>query len=150
MFPAQYRAQIYHLTEQSFMWLTCWYSPLPSSSKLRHCLTPSSFHLHSGRNCIWIYSVSPSNTLTLISQYHSKRSNDGPRHTWPHPNGRIVYCLQEHSSVSENWGLLLRCLLQLVLMVAIYNADCRRTRMARERIGLETSWEVDSRTHGLF
>lgn len=38
--------------------------------------------------------------LTEASKNIAKRGHDGPRHAWPHPNGKIVYSLQEHSSVS--------------------------------------------------
>ncbi|KAL1301555.1 hypothetical protein AAFC00_005793 [Neodothiora populina] len=31
----------------------------------------------------------------------ASRSNDGPRHTWPHPNGKYLYSLQEHSSMVD-------------------------------------------------
>ena len=63
-----------------------------------------------GRNCIWVYSVSQSSDsstttrtphLTLSGKKISPRSHDGPRHVHPHPNGRVVYCLQEHSSVVD-------------------------------------------------
>ena len=37
--------------------------------------------------------------LTEASKNIAKRGHDGPRHSWPHPNGKIVYSLQEHSSV---------------------------------------------------
>lgn len=35
--------------------------------------------------------------LTLASKNIAKREAEGPRHAWPHPNGKIVYSLQEHS-----------------------------------------------------
>jgi carboxy-cis,cis-muconate cyclase len=59
-----------------------------------------------GRNCIWTYSVSKLENLTdpplkLASKQISPRSFDGPRHTWPHPNGRVLYSLQEHSSMVD-------------------------------------------------
>ncbi|KAK5051565.1 hypothetical protein LTR84_003217 [Exophiala bonariae] len=55
-----------------------------------------------GRNCIWTYSVSASDgSLKLDEKYISPRANDGPRHVWPHPAGRIVYCLQEHTSMVD-------------------------------------------------
>lgn len=51
-----------------------------------------------GRNCVWMYHVDPeSGLLKEASKNIAKRGHDGPRHTWPHPNGRIVYSLQEHS-----------------------------------------------------
>ena len=61
-----------------------------------------------GRNCIWTYSVDSSRHssasqphLTLGSKHISPRANDGPRHTWPHPTGKILYSLQEHTSVVD-------------------------------------------------
>ncbi|RSH95752.1 hypothetical protein EHS25_000844 [Saitozyma podzolica] len=52
-----------------------------------------------GRNCVWLYHVDPSTGyLTESSKNAARRQHDGPRHAWPHPNGRIVYSLQEHSS----------------------------------------------------
>ncbi|KAK5135494.1 hypothetical protein LTR08_005129 [Meristemomyces frigidus] len=82
-----------------------------------------------GRNCIWTYSInSRSETggpprqigswtsgdgreseqrphLKLASKHISPRSHDGPRHTWPHPNGKILYSLQEHSSVVDLFSI---------------------------------------------
>lgn len=71
-----------------------------------------------GHNCIWTYSVDesggiingisnssssdpPRPPLTLGSKHISPRPNDGPRHTWPHPSGRVLYCVQEHSSMVD-------------------------------------------------
>lgn len=60
-----------------------------------------------GRNCIWTYTVedvgAKSNTppLKLESKHISVRSDDGPRHTWPHPNGKVLYSLQEHTSMVD-------------------------------------------------
>ncbi|POS75926.1 hypothetical protein DHEL01_v205676 [Diaporthe helianthi] len=79
-----------------------------------------------GHNCIWTYSVDESEAsscnsnsnnsnsnnsekttkttpgpLTLGTKHISPRSHDGPRHTWPHPNGRVLYCVQEHSSMVD-------------------------------------------------
>nr|OQO19968.1 hypothetical protein B0A51_15717 [Rachicladosporium sp. CCFEE 5018] len=61
-----------------------------------------------GRNCIWTYSIditsssgSDSPHLTLGSKHISPRHNDGPRHTTPHPSGKILYSLQEHSSMVD-------------------------------------------------
>ncbi|KPI43017.1 Muconate cycloisomerase 1 [Cyphellophora attinorum] len=68
-------------------------------------LSPSEHALYVadiGRNCIWTYSVSPTNgTLTLGEKHISPRPDDGPRHVWPHPNGKVVYCLQEHTSIVD-------------------------------------------------
>lgn len=61
-----------------------------------------------GHNCIWTYSVdSRAETTTgtpplkFRMKWMAKRGNDGPRHTWPHPNGKVLYCLQEHSSMVD-------------------------------------------------
>lgn len=52
-----------------------------------------------GRNCVWMYHVDQATGhLKEASKNIAKRGHDGPRHAWPHPNGRIVYSLQEHSS----------------------------------------------------
>ncbi|KII91226.1 hypothetical protein PLICRDRAFT_62351, partial [Plicaturopsis crispa FD-325 SS-3] len=59
-----------------------------------------------GRNCIWTYNVSSSQTLSLASKTAATRENDGPRHAWPHPNGRIVYVVQEHSSMIDVFELV--------------------------------------------
>ncbi|KIV95935.1 hypothetical protein PV10_03528 [Exophiala mesophila] len=55
-----------------------------------------------GRNCIWTYSIDPSTgSLQLGEKHISPRPTDGPRHVWPHPNGRVVYVLQEHTSMVD-------------------------------------------------
>lgn len=60
-----------------------------------------------GRNAIFSYSIDNEHTksckqhLTLGSKHISPRPNDGPRHTWPHPSGRILYSLQEHTSIVD-------------------------------------------------
>lgn len=59
-----------------------------------------------GRNCIWTYSVNKTRDslephLKLESKHISPRPNDGPRHTWPHPKGRVLYSLQEHTSIVD-------------------------------------------------
>jgi carboxy-cis,cis-muconate cyclase len=59
-----------------------------------------------GRNCIWTYSVKKTRDvseapLTLGSKHISSREGDGPRHCWPHPNGKVLYCLQEHTSMVD-------------------------------------------------
>ena len=64
-----------------------------------------------GRNCIWTYSVVHSKRgisdppLELGFKCISPRSNDGPRHTWPHPNGKVLYSLQEHSSMVDVFAI---------------------------------------------
>jgi carboxy-cis,cis-muconate cyclase len=55
-----------------------------------------------GRNAIFTFSVDPKDgRLTLGEKHISPRSHDGPRHVWPHPGGKYVYCLQEHSSMVD-------------------------------------------------
>jgi carboxy-cis,cis-muconate cyclase len=60
-----------------------------------------------GRNAIFTYSIdnehvsSGKQHLTLGSKHISPRPNDGPRHTWPHPSGEILYSLQEHTSIVD-------------------------------------------------
>lgn len=55
-----------------------------------------------GRNCIWSYTVDrATGKLRLAQKYISPRPNDGPRHVWPHPNGKVVYVLQEHTSMVD-------------------------------------------------
>jgi carboxy-cis,cis-muconate cyclase len=55
-----------------------------------------------GRNCIWTFSVNQTTgQLTLGEKHISPRPNDGPRHVWPHPTGKYVYCLQEHTSMVD-------------------------------------------------
>ncbi|KAI5203888.1 Muconate cycloisomerase 1 [Aureobasidium subglaciale] len=51
-----------------------------------------------GKNCIWSYTISASSgKLENRQQWLASRENDGPRHCWPHPNGKILYSVQEHS-----------------------------------------------------
>ena len=60
-----------------------------------------------GRNCIWTYSISPRDgSLALGEKHISPRPDDGPRHVWPHPNGKVVYCLQEHTSIVDVFQVL--------------------------------------------
>lgn len=58
-----------------------------------------------GRNCIWSFTVNPSANaqphLTRQRKCLAPRSNDGPRHATPHPNGHVLYSLQEHSSMVD-------------------------------------------------
>lgn len=55
-----------------------------------------------GRNCIWTFSIDQtSGELTLGEKHISPRPTDGPRHVWPHPTGKFVYCLQEHTSMVD-------------------------------------------------
>lgn len=63
-----------------------------------------------GHNCIWSYSLDESakggqEVLQLGTKHISPRSHDGPRHTWPHPNGRVLYCVQEHSSMVDAFAV---------------------------------------------
>lgn len=64
-----------------------------------------------GRNCIWTYQVTHSKRaideppLQLGSKHISPRDHDGPRHCWPHPNGKVLYSLQEHSSMVDVFSI---------------------------------------------
>jgi carboxy-cis,cis-muconate cyclase len=60
-----------------------------------------------GRNCVWVYTIDSTNGLLKLSQKcGTPRSNDGPRHVWPHPNGKVVYVLQEHSCIVDVFEVL--------------------------------------------
>lgn len=87
-----------------------------------------------GRNCVWCYAVKsedrvPSidklknfvgtgdytaNTnkeanqgpLSLEAKHVAPRTNDGPRHTTPHPNGLVLYSLQEHSGMVDIFNIV--------------------------------------------
>ncbi|GAA5832159.1 hypothetical protein JCM3766R1_003745 [Sporobolomyces carnicolor] len=54
-----------------------------------------------GRNAIFVFRVNDDGTLTLTDKNIAPRPNDGPRHVTPHPNGKYVYSLQEHSSMVD-------------------------------------------------
>ena len=67
-----------------------------------------------GRNAIFTYSIANPGARGLIgeephlklgSKHISPRSHDGPRHTWPHPNGEVLYSLQEHSSMVDVFSI---------------------------------------------
>lgn len=65
-----------------------------------------------GHNCVWSYSVCGNEgKLENRKKWIASRGNDGPRHTWPHPDGRILYSVEEHScyvdalSISETGEL---------------------------------------------
>ncbi|KAL9107521.1 MAG: hypothetical protein Q9227_007623 [Pyrenula ochraceoflavens] len=63
-----------------------------------------------GRNCIWSFSINPSTSpstphLTSQTAHPAPRPTDGPRHTTPHPNGQILYSLQEHTSLVDVFTL---------------------------------------------
>lgn len=63
-----------------------------------------------GRNCIWTYSVTRTEDLLAPplkfgTKHISPREHDGPRHCLPHPNGRILYCLQEHTSMVDVFSI---------------------------------------------
>ncbi|OAQ69228.1 muconate cycloisomerase I, MLE [Pochonia chlamydosporia 170] len=56
-----------------------------------------------GRNCTWSFSVNKTEKLVLQDQqkHVAPRADDGPRHVWPHPNGKVLYVVQEHSSIVD-------------------------------------------------
>ncbi|KAI4717064.1 Muconate cycloisomerase 1 [Aureobasidium sp. EXF-10727] len=65
-----------------------------------------------GHNCIWNYAISSEQgKLNQRQKWIASRQNDGPRHAWPHLNGKILYSVQEHScyvdtlSISEQGTL---------------------------------------------
>ena len=83
-----------------------------------------------GRNCIWSYAVCPTHgTLSRRTKNAAPRENDGPRHAWPHPNGKVVYSLQEHSSMVDVFdcvdqdGLELRWVQGVSILPAGRNPD---------------------------
>ncbi|RMZ91781.1 hypothetical protein DV736_g961, partial [Chaetothyriales sp. CBS 134916] len=53
-----------------------------------------------GRNAIWSYTIDSQQDgkVALAEKLISPRTNDGPRHVWPHPAGKVVYVVQEHTS----------------------------------------------------
>ncbi|KAJ4391106.1 hypothetical protein N0V93_004721 [Gnomoniopsis smithogilvyi] len=61
-----------------------------------------------GHNCIWAYALDEANErepLTLRTKHVSPRAHDGPRHCWPHPSGRVLYCVQEHSGMVDAFAV---------------------------------------------
>lgn len=77
-----------------------------------------------GHNCIWTYHLHEPRPetetgttgagtgkeggpplLTLGSKHISVRGHDGPRHAWPHPNGTVLYVVQEHSSMVDAFAV---------------------------------------------
>ncbi|GAA5900262.1 hypothetical protein JCM5296_003024 [Sporobolomyces johnsonii] len=55
-----------------------------------------------GRNAVFVFKVTPEDgSLTLTDKNIAPRPTDGPRHVTPHPNGRYVYSLQEHTSMVD-------------------------------------------------
>ncbi|EMF13332.1 putative isomerase YbhE [Sphaerulina musiva SO2202] len=64
-----------------------------------------------GRNCIWTYKITHETEgvddppLEFGTKHIAPRSHDGPRHTWPHPSGKILYSLQEHSSMVDVFSI---------------------------------------------
>ncbi|KAL8292870.1 hypothetical protein RQP46_000564 [Phenoliferia psychrophenolica] len=54
-----------------------------------------------GRNCVFVYAVALDGTLTLTDKNIAPRTEDGPRHVTPHPDGEYVYSLQEHTSMVD-------------------------------------------------
>lgn len=63
-----------------------------------------------GRNCIFTYNYTRTEDLLepplkLGMKVESPREHDGPRHSWPHPNGKVLYCLQEHTSMVDVFSI---------------------------------------------
>ncbi|CAD0109529.1 unnamed protein product [Aureobasidium uvarum] len=68
-----------------------------------------------GHNCIWNYSVCPDQgKLNQRQKWIASRQNDGPRHTWPHPNGKILYSVQEHSCHVDTLSISKQATLELI------------------------------------
>ncbi|GAB7343887.1 hypothetical protein MBLNU457_1844t1 [Dothideomycetes sp. NU457] len=70
-----------------------------------------------GANGIWSFHISEFPTsqtweggetqvLETMYRHASPRATDGPRHALPHPNGKVLYCVQEHSSMVDAFSLL--------------------------------------------
>lgn len=73
-----------------------------------------------GHNCVWAFGVEDHShvqgdeavvkgqgPLDFRGKFEAPRRGDGPRHAWPHPMGKVLYSLQEHScmvDVFENGG----------------------------------------------
>lgn len=64
-----------------------------------------------GHNCIWAFALNeePAHAgkppLILRTKHVSPRAHDGPRHCWPHPGGRVLYCVQEHSGMVDAFSI---------------------------------------------
>lgn len=56
-----------------------------------------------GRNCTWSFAIDKTKPRVLHDRrkHSAPRDDDGPRHTWPHPNGQLLYVVQEHSSMID-------------------------------------------------
>ncbi|KAM3511851.1 hypothetical protein MY11210_004469 [Beauveria gryllotalpidicola] len=58
-----------------------------------------------GANGVWTFTVSEANgsaaVLTEQQLHGAPRTDDGPRHAWPHPNGNILYVIDEHSNMVD-------------------------------------------------
>ena len=48
-----------------------------------------------------MYQVNEDGSLELTEKNIATREEDAPRHVTPHPNGRYVYSLQEHTSMVD-------------------------------------------------
>lgn len=70
-----------------------------------------------GRNCVWAYRVADIasaeteggdgdvKVLTLGMKQIAPRDGDGPRHATPHPNGKVLYVVQEHSCIVDVYAV---------------------------------------------
>jgi carboxy-cis,cis-muconate cyclase len=79
-----------------------------------------------GHNCIWSYSISSGSSqgqLQNRQKWIASRINDGPRHTWPHPNGKILYSVQEHSCFVDTLSISSKTTLSLLSGVRIIPKD---------------------------
>ncbi|KAF8323312.1 3-carboxy-cis,cis-mucoante lactonizing enzyme [Clavulina sp. PMI_390] len=67
---------------------------------------------HLGTNSIWIYQLdAASGKLDLLSEVQSIREHDAPRHALPHPNGRYLYVVTEHTSFLDVYEISNKTLL---------------------------------------
>lgn len=96
-----------------------------------------------GRNCIWTYHVSKTKSmtdppLTLSTKHITPRQGDGPRHTWPHPNGKVLYCLQEHTSMVDIFNVIDGTKLEHAQGVKIIPADKDPKKYWADEVRLST------------
>ncbi|ORY66930.1 Muconate cycloisomerase 1 [Leucosporidium creatinivorum] len=92
-----------------------------------------------GRNCIFVYAVAEDGSLTLADKNIAPRPTDGPRHVWPHPNGRYVYSLQEHTSMVDVFEVNADSTLSWKQGVKIIPADLSPTLFWADEVRLSLS-----------
>ncbi|KAM3460551.1 hypothetical protein MY5147_002917 [Beauveria neobassiana] len=66
-----------------------------------------------GANGVWTFTVSEANgnpaVLTDQQLHGAPRDHDGPRHAWPHPDGKILYTIGEHSNMVDVFRVKKHC-----------------------------------------